>query len=187
MLDVDRYPINGNDRDMVIAVRELNQAGLPDSQRNWANDHTVYTHGYGVIAAYGNQRDTNNQPDTNTTASRLGGAGHAADGLLSDSAPERLPAADLLRREQPVVLHRRQGARRQDVELDIPEAGAPGREDQHLHGTAGVPVGGLFNKLLYAVKFGEPNIVLSERVNENSQDPLQPLARASGSRRSRPG
>ena len=32
-----------------------------------------------------------------------------------------------------------------------------------------MPVGGLFNKLLYAIKFGEPNIVLSSRVNENSK------------------
>ena len=32
-----------------------------------------------------------------------------------------------------------------------------------------MPVGGFFNKLLYAVKFSEPNIVLSSRVNENSK------------------
>jgi uncharacterized membrane protein (UPF0182 family) len=58
VLDVDRYPVNGELRDMVVAVRELDQSGLPDDQRNWANDHTVYTHGYGVVAAYGNQRDS---------------------------------------------------------------------------------------------------------------------------------
>ena len=49
-------------RDMVIAARELDQAGLPEGQRNWANEHTVYTHGYGIIAAYGNQRDRDDQP-----------------------------------------------------------------------------------------------------------------------------
>ena len=26
------------------------------NQRNWVNDHTVYTHGYGLVAAYGNTR-----------------------------------------------------------------------------------------------------------------------------------
>ena len=58
VLDVDRYEINGETRDIVLAVRELEQSGLEASQRNWANLHTVYTHGFGVVAAYGNQRNS---------------------------------------------------------------------------------------------------------------------------------
>ena len=46
----------------MVAVREINLEGLPDSQRNWLNDHTVYTHGYGFYAAYGNQRTTEGDP-----------------------------------------------------------------------------------------------------------------------------
>ena len=63
-LDVDRYQLEGNDnpQDIVIAARELNLDGLPENQRNWANDHTVYTHGYGVIAAQGNQRGSQGEP-----------------------------------------------------------------------------------------------------------------------------
>ncbi len=38
----------------MIAVRELSLEGLDAQQRNWTNDTTVYTHGYGVVAAYGN-------------------------------------------------------------------------------------------------------------------------------------
>ena len=56
MLDVDRYPINGQERDVVVAAREMHLEGLPDAQKKWANEKTVYTHGYGLIAAYGNQR-----------------------------------------------------------------------------------------------------------------------------------
>src|SRR5690606_27302697 len=52
LLDVDRYTIDGKSQDTVIAVRELNQAGIGSSS-NWVNDHIVYTHGYGVVAAYG--------------------------------------------------------------------------------------------------------------------------------------
>ena len=62
VLDVDRYTINGIERDVVVAARELDQDGLPEDGKNWANLHTVYTHGYGVIAAFGNQRDVDNQP-----------------------------------------------------------------------------------------------------------------------------
>ena len=43
-----------------------------------------------------------------------------------------------------------------------------------------MPIGSLFNQLLYAVKFSEPNIVLSSRVNAELQDPLRPRRRASG-------
>ena len=60
-LDVDRYDINGETRDIVLGVRELDQSGLNSDQRNWANDHTVYTHGYGIIAAFGNNRTADNE------------------------------------------------------------------------------------------------------------------------------
>ena len=53
-LSVDRYTIDGKNRDTVIAVRDLDLAGLDAQQRNWTNDTTVYTHGFGVVAAYGN-------------------------------------------------------------------------------------------------------------------------------------
>lgn len=60
VLDVDRYMIEGQEREVVIGVREINQDGLPDDSKNWSNLHTVYTHGYGVIAAFSNQRDADN-------------------------------------------------------------------------------------------------------------------------------
>ncbi|MEI9906540.1 MAG: UPF0182 family protein [Actinomycetota bacterium] len=47
-------------RDTVVAVRELNIAGNPS--RNWINDHLVYTHGFGFVAAYGNVRDADGKP-----------------------------------------------------------------------------------------------------------------------------
>ena len=53
-LDVDRYTIDGQTQDTVIAVRELNQGGQTNS--GWYNNTLVYTHGYGVVAAYGNSR-----------------------------------------------------------------------------------------------------------------------------------
>src|SRR4029450_1201677 len=53
VLDVDRYRVGSNPQpsDMVVALREVDLNGLPVDQRNWNNDHTVYTHGYGMIAA----------------------------------------------------------------------------------------------------------------------------------------
>ena len=60
-LDVDRYTIDGKSQDAVVAVRELNQSGL-ERNRNGYNDTFVYTHGYGFVAAYGNQRSPDGTP-----------------------------------------------------------------------------------------------------------------------------
>ncbi len=47
-VDVDRYLIGGQMRQMMIAPREINDAKLPASSRNWINERLIYTHGYGV-------------------------------------------------------------------------------------------------------------------------------------------
>jgi uncharacterized membrane protein (UPF0182 family) len=47
-IDIDRYQINGVEREVMLAARELNQDKLPVSSRNWINEKLIYTHGYGV-------------------------------------------------------------------------------------------------------------------------------------------
>ena len=47
-IDIDRYKINGDLREVMIAPRELNLNKLPDDSRTWINDKLVYTHGYGI-------------------------------------------------------------------------------------------------------------------------------------------
>src|SRR5699024_662517 len=46
-LDVDRYKLDGKTTDVVVGARELDLSKVPDDRRDWVNDHTVYTHGYG--------------------------------------------------------------------------------------------------------------------------------------------
>ncbi|MFY0407806.1 UPF0182 family protein [Solicola sp. PLA-1-18] len=168
-LDVDRYQLPGSDiaQDIVIAARELNLDGLQASQRNWANDHTVYTHGYGVIAARGNQRGDQGQPvwverDIPPT------------GDLDIQTPPRIYFGE--NSPSYSIVGRPDGAA--PIEVDIPRGGGGDDSDSNAEaaatqntydGDGGVPVGSLFNKLLYAIKFSEPNIVLSSRVNENSK------------------
>jgi len=60
-LDVDRYDIDGTTQDTVVAVRDLALSGLGDAE-TWFNSHVVYTHGYGLVAAAGNQRSVDGQP-----------------------------------------------------------------------------------------------------------------------------
>src|SRR3712207_5703417 len=54
-LDIDRYTIDGETRDYVVAVRELNSDALSENQQTWINRHTVFTHGNGFVAAPANQ------------------------------------------------------------------------------------------------------------------------------------
>jgi len=47
-IDIDRYRVGGELRQMMVAARELNVERLPESSRNWINEKLIYTHGYGV-------------------------------------------------------------------------------------------------------------------------------------------
>lgn len=47
-VDIDRYMVDGQMREVMLAARELNVEKLPESSRNWINEKLVYTHGYGI-------------------------------------------------------------------------------------------------------------------------------------------
>ncbi len=47
-IDIDRYTLNGELREVMLGARELNVDKLPDSSRNWINERLIYTHGYGI-------------------------------------------------------------------------------------------------------------------------------------------
>ncbi len=47
-VDVDRYQINGEYRQVLLSARELSLQKLPQKAKTWINQHLVYTHGYGL-------------------------------------------------------------------------------------------------------------------------------------------
>ncbi|MET0740101.1 MAG: UPF0182 family protein, partial [Candidatus Nanopelagicales bacterium] len=158
-LDVDRYQLDG-ERDAVVAVREVNLDGLNQNQRNWANEHTVYTHGYGLVAAYGNTRLPDGTPE-------FFSLDIPERGLLADQVDEpRVYFGE----ESPVysIVGAPDGATAR--ELDFPDDTRPnGQANNTYSGDGGVGVGSLFRKLLFAAKFQEGNILLSNLVNEESK------------------
>ena len=162
VLDVDRYPIPGKDepQDVVIAARELNLAGLSADQRNWTNEHTVYTHGYGVVAAYGDQRGANGKPVW--AQQNLPSTGDLGDFEQRIYFGETEPTYSIVGAPK--------GA--QPVELNIPATGTGGADTDQTStydGSGGVPVGSTFNQMLYAAKFWDSSILLSGRVNSESK------------------
>ncbi|MEE6273648.1 UPF0182 family membrane protein [Georgenia wangjunii] len=157
-LSVDRYEIDGESRDTVIAVRELNQDGLGNDQRTWVNDHTVYTHGFGVVAAYGNTVSSDGQP-----AFFQGGI--PSTGELGEFEPRVYFGQDTT--NYSIV-----GAPEDTTpwELDYPDDDAPnGQVNTTYAGDGGPSLGSFLNKLLYALRFGSEQILFSDRVNDSSQ------------------
>jgi uncharacterized membrane protein (UPF0182 family) len=157
-LDVDRYDINGATQDTVIAVRELNQSGLGESQTPY-NNTFVYTHGYGIVAAYGNQRSTDGNPVFLES-------GIPSTGDLGKFEPrvyfgERSPSFS--------VVGAPEGSK--NVELDYPSGGEESNKNATttFTGDGGPKLDNIFKKLIYAIKFQSEQIFLSDAVNNSSQ------------------
>ncbi|GAA1478699.1 UPF0182 family protein [Nocardioides aestuarii] len=168
VLDVDRYDIEGTERALVLGVRELDQAGISEGARNWTNLHTVYTHGNGMIAAYANQRgedDVDEQSEIPWAEGR--GAGQdALENLDSEGYEDRVYFGEQSP-DYSVVGKPSDGA--QDVELDLGDASSDEGTTVTYDGAGGVEVGNIFSELMFALRFGEPNFLLSGRVHENSK------------------
>jgi uncharacterized membrane protein (UPF0182 family) len=61
-VDVDRYIIGGQKRQMMLATREIDNQKLPASSRNWVNEKLIYTHGYGLTMNTANGFDAEGMP-----------------------------------------------------------------------------------------------------------------------------
>jgi len=156
VLDVDRYILDGVETDAVVAAREMNLAGVPD--QNWNNVHTVYTHGYGLVAAYGNRRQSGGQPEwIERDLPPVGELGDYEGRVYYGESSEHF-----------VIVGREAG--QDPIELDTPGGGEEGREVYNVYGgSGGVPIGNWFTRLLYAAHFMDLNIILSDRVNSVSK------------------
>jgi uncharacterized membrane protein (UPF0182 family) len=155
-LDVDRYTVNGKSRDTIVAVRELNIAGNP--VRNWINDHLVYTHGFGFVGAYANTVDADGKPSFSVgNIPPTNGLGAFQPRVYFG---ENVPDYSIIG-----------GAKNSSAtELDYPDdASSNGQKNYTYTGTGGVPMGSMLTRLLFAVKYKEQRIVLSNLINQDSK------------------
>ena len=61
-VDIDRYRIDGVERQVMITARELNVEKLPAAAQVWVNLALKYTHGYGAVAVPVNEMDSRGNP-----------------------------------------------------------------------------------------------------------------------------
>ncbi|MFC0037536.1 UPF0182 family protein [Actinomadura rayongensis] len=154
ILDVDRYLINGKPTDTVVALREL--SGAPAGQQSWVKDRMVYTHGYGLVSALGDQLADGGVPNFLTKDMPASG-----DAQIKVERPqiyfgERSPSYSVV------------GGRGQQ-ELDYPDNSAAGQKNNTYEGRGGVPIDSFFHRLLYATKFQEKNLLLSGAINKGAK------------------
>lgn len=155
-LAVDKYDIDSVSQDTVIAARELNIAG--NDNRNWVNDHTVYTHGYGIVAAYGNKVTADGQP-------KFMEYGIPTQGKLTEQ--QKYEPRIYFSPNAPAysIVGAPEGAK--PWEFDYP-TGSSGALNT-FKGNGGPSVGNWFSRLLHAIRFESDQILFSDRVTENSQ------------------
>ena len=167
-LAMDRYMVNGKTQDYVVAARELNAEGLNDAQKNWINEHMVFTHGDGFVAAPANKVN-NGYPDYNVSDI-------ASIGQPNNPIPVQQPRTyyGQLTTDYAIVGAAEGGvAREYDTETTR----------YTYTGQGGVPVGNLFQRAVFATEYGEANFLFSSEINAESKimyyrDPLTRVQKA---------
>jgi uncharacterized membrane protein (UPF0182 family) len=159
-VDVDRYRIGGELRQVMHAARELDFAQVPPAAQTWVNRRFFYTHGYGLTLSPVNVVTPEGLPDF----------------FLADIPPRISPrypeVAEVLQVDQPALYYGELTTTEVFVgaearELDYPAA------DHYVYssyrGTGGVPIPHLWQRFLYAWHFRDLRILLSRELSPNTR------------------
>lgn len=174
-LNVDRYTIDGKVQDAVLAVRELNPQGLNPAQQNWYNQHLVYTHGYGMVAAYGNTVTADGKPEFMQkgvpSEGKLGTDSSYQPRIYFGQSMTDYSLVGAPEGTTPIELDRPQGTTDGSADSkDGADSKDTGSESlTTFTGNGGPNVGNWFNRIMYALKFQSTDLLLTNGVNDNSQ------------------
>jgi uncharacterized membrane protein (UPF0182 family) len=156
-IDVDRYTIDGELRLVMVSAREISQDGIP-GDGTWQNRHLVYTHGFGAVISQVNTSTAEGQPLF----------------TLRDIPPIGEPVLD----GNGQRVYYGEGA---DVAFVVVDSGAreldyqgTPEDDQeqisfNYDGDGGIPVGGLMQRALFAWRFRDVNLLISDLVRGESR------------------
>jgi uncharacterized membrane protein (UPF0182 family) len=151
-VDVARYTIDGQYRQLMLSPRELSYQHL--QSRIWINEHLTFTHGYGVVVGPVNRVTPEGLPEF----------------FVKDIPPQssgRFPAVTRPEIYFGEVSNEYVLVRTRQQELSYPSG------DQNVYasyaGRGGIPIGAWLRKLAFAVRFGEIKILLSNDLTEESR------------------
>ncbi|MBV9097387.1 MAG: UPF0182 family protein, partial [Frankiaceae bacterium] len=157
-LDVDRYGTGAKQQEQVVAVRDINLDGLASGQQSWINQHLVYTHGFGFVAAASNTVQPDGTPVFDE--SDIPPTGSLASGFqpriyFGETSPTFS------------IVGAAPGSKAR--ELDYPDNSGIGQKNNTYDGKGGVSVGSTWRRLLYALRFKDKNLLFSSGVNGSSR------------------
>jgi uncharacterized protein len=150
-VDNDRYMIDGKLRQVMLSARELNSASLP--ARTWVNERLTFTHGYGLTLGPVNQVTSEGLPVL----------------FVRNLPPETIPD---LKIDEPSLYFGELSNDYVIVRTRTPEFHYPRGDDNETtrySGKGGVPLGTLWRKLLFAMRFGSYQILLSDDIESESR------------------
>jgi len=152
-VDVDRYIVNGQYRQIMLAARELVVNKLPPQANTWVNRHLTYTHGYGLAASPVNEVTSEGLP-------RL---------FIKDLPPVFEPDLKTVRPE--IYYGEKTDAyvlvNTKAREFDYPKG------DKNVYttyqGKGGIHINSFFRRLLFAIEFFDPQILFTTYLNPESR------------------
>ncbi|MGB7567840.1 MAG: UPF0182 family protein, partial [Chitinivibrionales bacterium] len=150
-VDNDRYPINGETRQVMFSPRELVPANLPG--HGWINEHLSYTHGFGLCMGPVNSITPEGLPDL----------------FIKNIPPESNIGITVTR---PEIYYGESPAGYVIVKTASKEFDYPSGNDNvytSYQGSGGVPIGGFLKKLLFVARFKELKILLSTDISSRSK------------------
>ena len=139
-VDVDRYRVGGQTRQMMLAARELDVTKLPEQSRTWINEKLIYTHGYGVTMNTSNEFTPEGMP--RFVLSNM---------PIESSAPE-------IKLTRPEIYFGQKTSTDVYVKTNQKEFNYPQGEIDNTNvyeGTGGIPIGGFFHRMLLAWALGD--------------------------------
>lgn len=151
-VDNDRYYINDEYRQVLLSARELNPKNLP--HRTFINEHLTFTHGFGLTLGPVNEVSKEGLPVL----------------FIKDLPP--VSTIESLQVTRPEIYY---GELTNDyvfVNTGTEEFDYPSGEENvytNYQGEGGVPIGSVITKALFAIRFGELKVFLSEDINSQSR------------------
>jgi uncharacterized membrane protein (UPF0182 family) len=151
-VDVDRYTVEGDYRQVMLSARELS-GRLPRRSDSWVNRHLQFTHGYGLTMNYVSEEGVEGVPEL----------------LVKDLPPT---SAEGLEVDEAAIYYGEEMPYYKIVNTDVQELDYPRGDDNvytHYRGTGGVQLDSYWKKLLFAYHQSDFNIVLSDYLNEDTR------------------
>ena len=152
-VDIDRYSVDDNYRQIMLSAREMDQSGLQQQAKTWVNQHLTYTHGYGVVASAVNE---------------VRGEGLPAF-LVQDIPPQTTTDLQITR---PEIYYGEVGNEFVMVKTTANEFDYP-KGDENVfatyEGEGGVPISGLLQRIAFTVRFQDLKLLFSEYLTPESR------------------